>query len=237
MKNTTSAQDPALIKSLFSNISANYDRANDVMTFGLARLWRRQLVRWSGVRPGMSVLDCATGTGDLALEFKRYLGTHSRVVGTDFCEEMLHQAPFKAAARGLEVEFQVADAMALPFIDQTFDTVSIAYGIRNVADPVKALREMARVCKPGGVIMVLETGDGQLPFLKPAMRLYFEHVVPRIGAWITGHRSAYEYLNKSSSQFPARNEFIKLAERATTFTRIEYRSLMAGASFLYRLQL
>lgn len=237
MKRTTDlplGQDPQFIKSLFASISENYDRANDVMTFGLARLWRRQLVQWSRAKAGDSVLDCATGTGDLALEFKRILGPTSRVVGSDFCEDMLKHAPRKAFDRGLEMEFVVADAMALPFQDASFNVTSIAYGIRNVADPVRALREMARVTVPGGSVMILETGSGQWPVLKPLMRLYFENIVPRMGGLVTGHKSAYEYLNRSSGQFPSRHGFVDMMMSTGKFASVEYRSLLGGASFLYR---
>ena len=227
-------QDPQFIRSLFASISENYDRANDVMTFGLARLWRRRLVQWSGAHPGDAILDCATGTGDLALEFKKFLGPSSRVVGGDFCEDMLKHAPRKAFDRGLDVEFVVADAMALPFKDDTFNVTSIAYGIRNVADPVRALREMARVTVPGGTMMVLETGSGQLPVLRTLMRMYFQNVVPQMGGLVTGHKSAYEYLNRSSGEFPSRHHFVDMIMQTGKFSSVEYRSLMGGASFLYR---
>jgi demethylmenaquinone methyltransferase/2-methoxy-6-polyprenyl-1,4-benzoquinol methylase len=225
---------PEEIQSIFSAVADGYDKANDAMTFGLARRWRRQLVNWSGVRAGQTVLDCATGTGDLALEFKKVVGHGGRVVGTDFCREMLSKAPPKAAQLGLEVDFQWADAMNLPFTDASFDVASIAYGIRNVRDPQRALSEMARVVKPGGHVMVLETGDSANSVLKRAFDFYFQKVVPRIGGWVTGKRFAYEYLNRSSRGFPSRDRFVQIMNATGRFAECECRVLMGGASYLYR---
>lgn len=222
------------VKNLFSSIAHGYDKANDAMTFGMARAWRRELVHWSGVRAGHTVLDCATGTGDLAIEFKKVVGHEGLVIGTDFCQDMLQLGPDKAKRAGVTVEFQLADTLSLPFDDKTFDVVSIAYGIRNVEDPLKALKEMARVVKPGGFVMILETGDTPEKGLKTLMEFYVRQVVPRIGGWITGRREAYEYLNRSSRNFPSRERFIELMQQARVFSRCEYRVLMGGASFIYK---
>jgi demethylmenaquinone methyltransferase/2-methoxy-6-polyprenyl-1,4-benzoquinol methylase len=226
--------NPEEIKNLFSTVANGYDRANDAMTFGLAHLWRRKLVVWSEAKSGDRVLDCATGTGDLALEFKKAVGREGEVIGTDFCAAMLVHAPLKARRLGMNIQFEVADAMALPYRDDRFDVTSIAYGIRNVADPVKALSEMARVVKSGGHVMVLETGDAPENGLKYLFEFYFRQVVPRIGGLVTGHRHAYEYLNRSSRQFPSRERFLELMKSTGAFTNCEYRVLFGGASFLYR---
>lgn len=226
--------DAEKIRSLFGSIAQGYDRANDVMTFGMARRWRRALVRWSGAKPGDSILDCATGTGDLAMDFKDAVGTSGKVIGSDFCPEMLDIAPSRAAQRGLEVTFEIADAMKLPYADKSFDVVSIAYGIRNVSDPVVAMCEMARVCKSGGRVMILETGDHQLPVVRTAMRLYFQKIVPRLGGWVTGRPQAYEYLSTSSLNFPAKREFLSLMNQTRSFASCEYRTILGGASFMYR---
>ncbi len=222
------------IQSLFGSIAHGYDKANGLMTFGMVYGWRQQLVRWSGAKPGDQILDCATGTGDLAFDFKKVVGSSGRVIGTDFCQEMLDQAPQKAKEQKLEVEFQWADAMKLPFADNSFDVVSISYGIRNVSDPVVALKEMARVCKPGGRVMILETGDHQLPLIQGAFDFYFKRIVPKIGGWVTGKPSAYEYLNRSSKSFPSRDKFLALMKEADTFSSTEFKSLMGGASFIYK---
>jgi demethylmenaquinone methyltransferase / 2-methoxy-6-polyprenyl-1,4-benzoquinol methylase len=222
------------IKSLFASVAHGYDKANDAMTFGLAHRWRRQLVKWSGVKAGDKILDCATGTGDLAIEFKKAVGSDGSVTGTDFCAEMLEHAPAKAKARGLNVDFQLADAMNLPFADNQFDIASIAYGIRNVADPQLAISQMARVVKSGGRVMILETGDAPENGFKKAFEFYFTQVIPRVGGWVTGQRYAYEYLNKSSRGFPSRERFLEVMRSTGSFSSCECRVLFGGASFMYR---
>lgn len=226
--------NPEEIKNLFASVATGYDRANDAMTLGLAHLWRRKLVAWSEARPGNRVLDCATGTGDLAIEFKRTVGELGSVVGTDFCEEMLELAPPKAKKAGCEITFQTADAMNLPFGDGEFDISSIAYGIRNVSNPKKALSEMARVVRPGGRVMVLETGDSPDNPFRGFFEFYFRQVIPRVGGWVTGKRFAYEYLNNSSRHFPSRERFIELMNDTGRFEKCEFKVLFGGASFLYR---
>lgn len=229
-----SGPKPEDIRRMFSSVADGYDRANDVMTLGMARLWRKELVTWSGVRAGEKVLDCATGTGDLALEFKRVVGIQGHVVGTDFCQAMLAQAPIKAQKEKLSVEFKIADVLDLPFADKTFDVCSIAYGIRNVEDPIKAISEMARVVKSNGCVMVLETGHAPHPKLKSLFDFYLKKIVPRIGGWITGKRDAYEYLSRSSSEFPSRESFVHLMQKSANFRQVQYKALMGGASFLYK---
>lgn len=221
------------IKDIFARVAHGYDRANDAMTFGLARSWRRQLVHKSGVRIGENVLDCATGTGDLAFEFKRAVGLQGSVIGTDFCEEMLVEARDKAVKSQTSVEFQLADAHKLPFEENLFDVASMAYGIRNVENPVQVLTEMARVVKPGGRVMILETGDTPAKGLKPFIEFYFRNVVPRVGGWITGERQAYEYLNNSSREFPSRETFLDLMRSTGAFEGVQYVALLGGASFIY----
>lgn len=224
--------NPIEIKNLFSSVAGRYDAANDAMTFGIAHRWRRKVVRWSGARAGDRVLDCATGTGDLAIAFKRAVGDSGQVIGTDFCESMLEKAPPKARSKGLEIDFQIADAMNLPYEDNSFDISSIAYGIRNVEDPKRALSEMARVVKPGGRVMVLETGEPGA--LKTFFEFYFQRVIPRVGGWLTGQPWAYEYLNRSSLAFPSREKFLEIMNSTGAFTSCDYRTLMGGASFVYR---
>jgi demethylmenaquinone methyltransferase / 2-methoxy-6-polyprenyl-1,4-benzoquinol methylase len=146
----------------------------------------------------------------------------------------LELAPPKAKDAGLDIQFQQADAMNLPFADKSFDVSSIAYGIRNVSDPVKALKEMARVVKPGGTVMILETGDSPDSHFKSFFDFYFQQVIPRVGGWVTGKRFAYEYLNRSSRGFPSRERFVDLMRETDAFAFCDFKVLMAGASFLYK---
>lgn len=222
------------IRNMFSTIARKYDRANTVMSFGIHHLWRKRMVRWSGAKAGDSVLDCATGTGDLAIEFKRAVGYEGHVIGTDFCAEMLQPAPEKARRAGLQIEFHTADVLQLPYSDHTFDISSIAFGIRNVSDPELGLSELARVVKPGGVVMVLEFGQPQIPILREFYQIYSENWLPRIGGWITGQKQAYEYLQRSSSRFPCRKDFVALMKRTGRFSTIEYRGLSGGIAYMYR---
>ena len=234
MNVTHKGPEPEYIKNLFGSISHGYDKANDVMTFGVARRWRKNLVKWSECKLGDKVLDCATGTGDLAIDFKLAVGSDGKVIGSDFCKEMLSFAPAKAKEQNLQIEFTLEDAMNLTYEDQIFDVASIAFGIRNVSNPVKALCEMARVCKSGGRVMILETGTQKIPVVGPFIKYYFKTIVPLLGGWVTGNRQAYEYLNNSSGTFPSGNEFVNLMLSTGAFSKVEFKSLMGGASFLYK---
>ena len=147
------------VHQMFTQIAPRYDATNDVLSMGIHRLWRRETVKRSLVQPGDSVLDCAPGTGDLALAFKRAVGPTGEVLGTDFNAGMLSFAPKKAADAGLDVKFEVADAMKLPYADKRFTVASISFGIRNVDDPAVCVGELARVVKPGGRVVVLEFGQ------------------------------------------------------------------------------
>lgn len=217
---------------MFSDIAPKYDLTNSVLSLGVHHLWRRATVKASGARAGMRVLDCATGTGDLALAFKKAVGPTGRVVGTDFNADMLSFAPAKARAKGLDVEFEVADAMQLPYADATFDISSIAFGIRNVDDPVVALSEMARVVVPGGKVVVLEFGQPR-GIMGLTYRFYSKHIIPVIGGMLTGHREAYEYLPETAAAFPCREDFLERMRRTGRFADAYYKELTGGIAFLY----
>ena len=222
----------AEVREMFASIAPRYDAANEVLSLGAHKTWRRAAVRLSRAVPGNRVLDCATGTGDLALEFKRAVGPSGSVVGTDFCAEMLAPAPAKAARAGLDVRFEVADALALPFADASFDVASIAFGIRNVDDPVRCLREMSRVVRPGGRVVVLEFGQPRGAF-GAAFRLYSRVVMPAVGGLLTGNRAAYEYLPRTAAAFPAGDRFLALMDRAGTFADRSAHPLWAATAYVY----
>ncbi len=225
---------PEKIRSMFSKVASNYDRANSVLSMGIHHRWRKRLVQLSQAKKGMKVLDCATGTGDLAIEFKKTVGTDGVVIGTDFCFEMLESAPAKAKALGLQIQFEKADVTQLQYPENKFDVVSISFGIRNVSDPMKALQEMARVTKAGGAVMVLEFGQVSTPIFGPLFNFYSAKVLPILGGWVTGQKEAYQYLQKSSAAFPCREGFLDLMKKSGMFSHVEYHSLTGGVAYIYK---
>lgn len=220
------------VRTMFADIADDYDRINSILSFGIHSVWRKRTVEMSRAKPGDRVLDCATGTGDLAFEFKKRVGHTGRVTGTDFCKEMIEHAPDKAHKKQLVVEFEVADAMNLPYDDNSFDVASIAFGIRNVDDPLVCLKEMARVVRPGGTVTVLEFGqpDG---FVKYPYRFYSKYVMPAVGGWISGNRDAYTYLPETSAAFPAGPAFLDLMDQTNRFSQKESESLTGGIAYVY----
>ena len=215
---------------MFRSISGRYDRANTILSAGIHHHWRREAVRWSGAATGNRVLDCATGTGDLAMAFKRAVGETGEVIGTDFVPEMLDIARAKAPG----IRFETADVTALPYADATFDIVSISFGIRNVSDPQRGIAEMARVVKPNGRIIVLEFGQPSGRTFGAMYNWYRSRWLPRVGGAITGEREAYEYLERSASKFPCGEDFVALMRRSAAFASIDYRPLTFGIAYLYR---
>ena len=222
--------DPERIRSMFASIAGRYDRANTVLSGGIHHLWRRKAVRFSGARYGESVLDCATGTGDLAIAFKKAVGEKGRVVATDFVPEMLEVARFKSA----EVDFQQADVTQLHFDDASFDISSIGFGIRNVGDPKRGIAEMARVVRPGGRVIVLEFGQPRNRPFGAIYDWYRRRLLPGIGGAVTGRKKAYEYLESSAGRFPCGEEFAQLMRDSGPFSRVEWRPLTFGIAYLYR---
>ena len=221
------------VREMFASIARRYDTANEVLSLGIHKGWRRAAVDLSGAAPGQRVLDCATGTGDLALEFKRAVGPRGEVIGTDFCAEMLESAPAKAAKAGLQVKFAVADVLALPYPDGQFDVASIAFGIRNVDDPLLYLREMTRLVKPGGCVIVLEFGQPRGPF-GALFRAYSRGVMPVVGGLLTGNRAAYEYLPRTAAAFPAGEKFLGVMRESDAFSAREAHPLTFGTAYVYR---
>lgn len=226
--------NPEIIRSMFSKVAANYDRGNTVLSMGIHHLWRKKLVKYSGAKAGNKVLDCATGTGDLAIEFKQTVGAAGEVIGTDFCAEMLIPAPGKAKEKNLEIQFEQADVTQLQYADNRFDICSISFGIRNVGDPVKALSEMARVTRSGGTVMILEFGQVNIPIFGALYNFYSQHILPKIGGLVTGQKEAYEYLQKSSAAFPCRKEFVSLMEQTGSYSKMEYIGLTGGIAYIYK---
>ena len=222
------------IKQMFSTIAPKYDRANTILSMGIHHMWRNQLISWSEAKDGDQVLDCATGTGDLAIAFKKTVGSKGEVIGTDFCQQMLDLAPKKAKSQNLEVKFEQADVTQLPYEDNYFDISSISFGIRNVDDPQKALKELARVTKPNGLVMILEFGTPKLPLFNSVYRFYSKKILPTLGGWISGDRKAYKYLEESSSEFPCRESFLKKMADTKMFSETSYRPVSFGIAYIYK---
>ncbi len=215
---------------MFASISTRYDRANTVLSGGVHHLWRRKAVRWSGAHEGDRVLDCATGTGDLAIAFRKAVGASGSVVGTDFVPEMLELARTKAR----DITFEVADVTRLPYEDDSFDIASISFGIRNVGDPRKGIAEMARVVRPGGRVIVLEFGQPAGRGFGTLYDFYRRHLLPRFGGLVTGDREAYEYLERSSGRFPCGDEFVAMMRESANFASVDFTPLTFGIAYLYR---
>ncbi|MCE9588724.1 MAG: ubiquinone/menaquinone biosynthesis methyltransferase [Verrucomicrobia bacterium] len=190
-------ENPEMVRGLFSDIAGRYQVVNHLLSGGLDFYWRAIAVRL--IRPWnpATVLDIATGTGDLAMAIRKNC-PDARVVGADFCAPMLDVA----RKNGLP-ELVVADGMNLPFADQNFEVVTAAFGLRNMASWEKGLSEMARVLKPGGHLLILDFSLPTLPVIRPLYRAYLHHVLPIMAGIVTGRKDAYEYLGVSIEQFPS----------------------------------
>jgi demethylmenaquinone methyltransferase/2-methoxy-6-polyprenyl-1,4-benzoquinol methylase len=216
---------------MFSEISGRYDIGNDILSFGTHRLWKRQLVRYAEAPRGGRVLDLATGTGDIALLFVEAVGVNGEVIGSDFCADMIELARRRPKNNRMNLRFEVGDAMALPYANDSFDVTSISFGIRNVDSPRGALAEMRRVTKPGGRVVVLEFGQPSGLFGR-LYGFYSNNILPVIGGIVSGNREAYSYLNRTAAQFPCGEAFIILMKDAG-FRKAAYKPLFGGVAFLY----
>lgn len=224
----TYSTHPESIRALFNNIAPTYDLLNHLLSLGRDLYWRKTAVREFNGLNGW-VLDIATGTGDVAIEITRQEGRRRNVVGVDFSEPMIRRAREKLTQKGLlrAIAIGQGDALFLPFRENTFHGAIIAFGLRNIAQKEQALSEMVRVVKPGGKAVVLEFTLPQKGLMKGIFPIYFRRVLPRIGGWISGDRSAYAYLPESVLQVPCAEEYEGLMKK-TGLGHVVSRQLTGG---------
>lgn len=223
------------VQRMFGEIAPHYDRMNHVLSLNIDKYWRSFTVRKLAPQPGEPILDLCTGTGDLALAFHRATRGQSEIIGADFCPEMLAIARAKQqrAKIGPELSFVEADAENLPFADDRFAIVSVAFGLRNVANTDRGLAEMTRVCRPGGQIAVLEFSSPRLQPLRALYFLYFRRILPRIGQFFArNHSEAYEYLPATVAAFPD-GEALAERMRGAGIQEVKYWPLTLGIATLY----
>ncbi len=216
-------RDPAAVRAMFDRIAGRYDLLNTVLSAGSDGGWRRRAARATGLKAGGAALDVACGSGKLTAELGRLAGPQGRVVGLDFSPEMLRIA----RRANLELRFVEGDALALPFPDGSFDAATIAFGLRNLADPVRGLKEMVRVLRPGGRAVVLEFLRPPAGLVGGAYRVYLRRVLPAVGGALSGQPAAYRYLSETVDAYHTPAELTRMAQEAG-WTEVELTPLALG---------
>lgn len=223
------------VADVFHSVADKYDLMNDLMSFGVHRLWKQYTIRLSGVKAGQRVLDIAGGTGDLTAKFSRLVGDEGEVVLADINASMLQVGRSRLLDRGIagNVKFVQANAECLPFPDNYFDVISIAFGLRNVTHIDQALKSMCRVLKPGGQLLVLEFSKAKAPGLSPIYDVYSFKILPAIGKLVANDEDSYRYLAESIRMHPDQESLKALMEEAG-FDRCEFHNLTGGIVALHR---
>ena len=224
-----------MVADVFHSVASRYDLMNDLMSGGIHRVWKRFTIELSGVRTGNAVLDIAGGTGDLAARFSDIVGAKGRVVLADINDSMLKVGRDKLLDNGRmgNLEFVQADAQYLPFPDDTFDCITIAFGLRNVTDKDRALRSMLRVLKPGGRLLVLEFSKPDNPLLSKAYDTYSFKVLPIMGRLVANDADSYQYLAESIRMHPDQETLKDMMEEAG-FSRCEFHNMTGGVVALHK---
>ncbi len=220
------------VKKMFADISGKYDFMNTFLSFGMHKIWRKRAVRYAGTKPGDNVLDCASGTGDLAIEFKKKTGISGRVVAQDFCREMLDIINPKAKKEKVEVEVEIGDVLNINHLDDTFDISSISFGLRNLDDPIQGLKEMARVVKPKGKVVIVETGQPKRMFYL-FYKIYSKYFMPVAGKLFAKNKNAYEYLPETASKFPFGEKLVEMMNSTGVFDDIKTYPQSFGVAYIY----
>ncbi len=222
------------VRGVFDSVADKYDLMNDLMSAGIHRLWKRFTLSLTGLRPGQRALDVAGGTGDLAAGLARQVGERGLVVLTDINAEMLSRGRDRLIDEGFvgNVRCVQADAQQLPFADETFDCVTIGFGLRNVTDKAAALRSMRRVLKPGGQLLVLEFSH-PVPALGPLYDAYSFHVLPLLGRFVAGDEASYRYLAESIRMHPDQQTLLAMMQEAG-LEDCRYHNLTGGIVAVHR---
>jgi demethylmenaquinone methyltransferase/2-methoxy-6-polyprenyl-1,4-benzoquinol methylase len=221
------------VRDMFSGIARRYDLLNHILSANIDKRWRRlvsEKLRNVLDDEKAIVLDVACGTGDLSIELQSK--AKARIVGTDFCRPMLTIAKTKTADLGFSVPYVEGDALGLSFADESFDAVTIAFGLRNLANFQDGLTELHRILKKGGKLAILEFSSPVVPGFRQLFNFYFTSILPRIGGAVSGSRGAYEYLPDSVSKFPDQKNLAEMIRR-TGFAEVEYRNLTGGIAALH----
>lgn len=223
------------VKGVFDSVASHYDIMNDLMSMGIHRIWKRHTIELSGIRPGNVVLDLAGGTGDLTKAFAKRVGKTGKVVLADINESMVRVGRDRLTDAGImgNVNYAITNAEALTFPDNTFDLVTIAFGLRNVTNKDKALEEIYRVLKPGGQLMVLEFSKVTQPLLAKAYDFYSFSILPKMGKLIANDAASYQYLAESIRMHPDQ-ETLKQMMLTAGFDKAEYLNMSEGIVALHR---
>lgn len=224
------------VSSVFDSVANNYDLMNDVMSFGIHRLWKKFTLGLCGLRPGHTVLDLAGGTGDLAIKQAELVGDSGRVYLADINASMLRQGRDRVIDRGMlnRIEAVQCDAETLPFADNSFDCITIAFGLRNLTDKAGALGSMRRVLKPGGRVCVLEFSRPLYEPLEKAYDFYSFNILPRLGEWIAKDRASYQYLAESIRMHPDQETLKQIMLDEAGFDEVDVYNLSGGIVALHR---
>lgn len=224
-----------LVAEVFSSVAGKYDIMNDVMSFGVHRIWKKIAMAHTGLKKGMHALDIAGGTGDLTIQMSKQVGATGEVIISDINPAMLEQGRRRLIDKGVasNVKFVEANAEKLPFDDNTFDCVTIAFGLRNVTDKDKALSEMYRVLKPGARLLVLEFSKPVLPGLDKIYDFYSFKVLPKMGKMIANDEESYRYLAESIRMHPDQGTLKGMMENAG-FERCTYYNMSGGIVALHK---
>ena len=227
------AEKAGRVRGVFGNVASKYDLMNDAMSLGIHRIWKDAMMDWLAPRASQKLLDVAGGTGDISFRFLNRAGSgHATVL--DLTEQMLIEGRKRAEAEKMaaSLDWVVGDAMALPFEDNTFDTYTISFGIRNVTRPQEALNEAFRVLRPGGRLMILEFSQIPNDMMQKVYDLYSFNIIPQLGQLIANDRDSYQYLVESIRQFPDQDTFLQMV-RDAGFENAKYRNLSLGIACLH----